>query len=107
MCFLTEKDKRNLVNYVRAETLKPCYKQRGIKDAQPRYNRPTYLEVRGLAQLTELSGAELGLKIGVDGRTIRSWQSAAGKSPTYSEWILICKLASNSLEKSSSNVLKT
>ncbi len=98
--FLTQSDKDILSKYVRAETLEPCYKQLGKKDAQPIYNRPTPSEIRTLAQVIDYEGSALGLLVGVDGRKARRWQSPTGELPRFSEWVLICVLAVSKLKNS-------
>ncbi len=101
--FLNITDIANLSDYVRAETLDPCYKQLGKKDAMPRYIRPTVSEVRTLVQLIGLKGSKLGLAVGVDSRTARRWQGDTGQSPKYSEWMLICIIAAKKLAAEKTN----
>ncbi len=96
--FLTDSDIDLLSEHVRRETLEPCYKQLGKKDARPLYNRPNHNEVRTLAQIIGYEGSALGLKVGVDSRSARRWQSSTGSYPTYSEWVLICLLAVRKLK---------
>lgn len=99
--YLTATDKENLANYVRIETLEPCFKQIGKKDALPLYHRPTHTEVRELAKLIGIEGSALGLLVGADGRKARRWQSPIEEYPTYSQWALICLAAAKTLEKQS------
>ncbi len=96
--FLTDNEKEMLSMHVRRETLEPCYKQLGKKDARPLYNRPDHSEVRTLAKIIGHEGSALGLKVGVDSRWARRWQSPTGSHPTYSEWVLICMLAVKELK---------
>ena len=98
--FLSTKDKDNLSNYVRPETLEPCFKQLGKKDAQPHFNRPTFNEIRTLAQLIGLEGSSLGLLVGVDGRKARRWQGNTNDGPSYSQWTMICVQAAKCIGKS-------
>lgn len=94
-------DKENLSNYVRMETLEPCFKQLGRKNAQPLYNRPTFSEVRTIAQLIGREGSALGLLVGVDGRKARRWQSDTGDFPNYSQWTMLCVYAAKVINKNS------
>ena len=95
--FLSAADKENLSKHVRPETLEPCFKRPGKKNAMPHYNRPTHVEVRKLAQIVGLEGSALGLSVGVDGRQARRWQSPSTETPLYSEWTLLCLLAAKKL----------
>lgn len=95
--FLSDSDIDKLCEHVRPETLEPCYKQVGKKDAQPMYNRPTHNEVRALAKIIGCEGSQLGLLIGVDGRRARRWQSPSGEFPTYTQWLAICLLAAKNI----------
>ncbi len=95
--FLSDHDKELLSFYVRPETLEPCFKQIGKKDARPHYNRPTYVEVRSLAKLIGLEGSALGLLVGKDARLVRRWQSVNGIAPDYSDWTLLCIYAAKTL----------
>ncbi len=104
--YLSKNDIERLSNYVRPETLEPCFKQLGKKDALPHFNRPTHLEVREIARLIGCEGSQLGLLVGEGGRKARRWQSETGETPTYSQWTMLCVRAAMVLsEKKSENVV--
>ena len=97
--FLTEQEKELLSDYVRPETLEPCYKQLGGgKDKLPHFERPNIAEINKITDLIGGSPSEIGLRIGLDRRKISRWQGKGDELPYYSQWVLLCILAANKLK---------
>ena len=101
--FLTDEQITLLSLIVRPEALEDCYKQPGVKDKVPHYNRPTTQEVRAIAKIIGVEGSKLGLLVGANGRVARRWQGDHPEMPSYSQWQLMCIKAATVLTECKEN----